>query len=544
MKALIRSGLCLALGWLAGSAAAQEPTQWKPASHIVPASSSSTQSGRPTISLSQPTPLDTQAPAPVPERSFRVFPSTPPAVIRAQKADEKIFQIEPLPVTDDKKTPTQPTPKDKNFVPPPPTIAGPNPVPTVDGFGFGDTGCGDCDNSCCGMGGWGRFCKGVGGIFQNCCGRFGGCPDGSYRCWASAEYLFWWQKGQAVPPLITANPGGTPTAQTGLIGSAGVLYDSIPNRVSSGGRFALGTWFPHFCCNLGVEANFFFLGKQGSTRLFGSDGDPALSRPFFDTNGFQNAENFAINNATDIGSGYATVREYNQLWGVGANLRYKWWRGPNCWIDVLGGYRYLDLSEGIDITEFTQNVRVLGLNDVTRSFEQESFHTRNQFNGALFGLTGECRLWNRAFLGWTTNISMGNMHQIVMINGSTTYANNVNPLINGTQKGALLASTTNIGTYTANRFAVVPEIGIKLGYDVTDRFRVFVGYDFLYMSSVVRPGEQIDLNVNQAFRPVDGRTPGFGNQNPFGSGPRSPGVLFHRSDYWAQGLSAGFLYRF
>jgi hypothetical protein len=57
------------------------------------------------------------------------------------------------------------------------------------------------------------------------------------------------------------------------------------------------------------------------------------------------------------------------------------------------------------------------------------------------------------------------------------------------------------------------------------------------LSSVVRPAEQIDLNVNQSFRPtVVG--PGVG------TGPRVPAVLYRTNDFWAQGLTFGLQYRY
>ena len=110
-----------------------------------------------------------------------------------------------------------------------------------------------------------------------------------------------------------------------------------------------------------------------------------------------------------------------------------------------------------------------------------------------------------------------------------------------------MASTTNIGTHSINRFAIAPEFGFKIGYDITDNLRIFAGYNFLYMSSVVRPGNQIDLNVNQAFRPVNGVTPGFGNlQNPLLAGPRAPSVAAPRASLIteAQGLTFGLQYRY
>ena len=134
---------------------------------------------------------------------------------------------------------------------------------------------------------------------------------------------------------------------------------NIPRRAA---RFGIGTWFPHFCNNLGVEVNFFFLARQSSTAIFDSNGDPSLSRPFFDTRGFLNAEPFAIHDGNNnVASGSATVHDNSQLWGFDTNVRYKWLSGPNCWVDALAGYRYINLTEGIGITEDRFNQTVGGL---------------------------------------------------------------------------------------------------------------------------------------------------------------------------------------
>ncbi len=501
------------------AAGAQEPVQWKPA-----------------ITLSQPTPLNA-APAPAP--SFRAIPGTPPAIVRGQQADERVFQIEPLPP--DAKFP-QALPKDKNFIPPPPTSLGPTPITPFDGVG----GCSSCDDPCGTCGTCGPRLSGLRGWGSN-------DPGDRYQAWASAEYLMWWQKGQTTPPLIAANAGGTPTAQVGIPGAGtNVLYNQTPNYSESGGRFGIGAWLPCFCNNVGVEINYFFLARQSSTAVFNSDGNPELSRPFINDPPIMHAsEPFSLQNSTDLAHGSATVHDFTQLWGIDANLRYKLYRGANCWIDALVGYRYLNLTEGIDITEDRFNEVVGTLPNTTHTREVDSFGTSNAFNGVQLGLDGECRIGDRWFIGMNAKIAMGTTSEIVNINGSTTYSGFTGILAgnNGTAPGALLTSVTNIGTWSQSRFAVAPEVGFKIGYDVTDHLRLFAGYDFLYLSSVVRPGDQIDVNVNPKFRPQPSpigtglSIPGT-LMTPAAAGPRVPTVLLRSTDYWAQGLTFGLMYRY
>ena len=119
------------------------------------------------------------------------------------------------------------------------------------------------------------------------------------------------------------------------------------------------------------------------------------------------------------------------------------------------------------------------------------------------------------------------MHQIVLIDGVTSST------ASGTQRGGLLALPTNIGRYSRDSFAIVPELGLKVGYNFTDRLRGFVGYDVLYASNVVRPGDQVDTFVNSSFLP-----PGPGVGAPL------PRFQFRQTDFWAQGVSFGLEWRY
>ena len=95
--------------------------------------------------------------------------------------------------------------------------------------------------------------------------------------------------------------------------------------------------------------------------------------------------------------------------------------------------------------------------------------------------------------------------------------------------------TSNIGKYTNDEFAVVPEIGLRVGAQLTDRVRAFVGYNFIYWSSVARAGDQIDLRVNPNLIPP---------QTPPVTGPLVPAPRTVSTDYWLQGISVGGEVRF
>ena len=126
------------------------------------------------------------------------------------------------------------------------------------------------------------------------------------------------------------------------------------------------------------------------------------------------------------------------------------------------------------------------------------------------------------------------MHSTVDINGSRTAT-----LPNGggtsTSAGGLLAQPSNIGRYSFDEFAVLPEGGINFGYQVTSNIRAYAGYNFLYWNKVIRASEQVDLNVNPSQI--------AGGRDPL-SNVQAPAFRPNYSDYWVQGVTFGLELRF
>ena len=105
--------------------------------------------------------------------------------------------------------------------------------------------------------------------------------------------------------------------------------------------------------------------------------------------------------------------------------------------------------------------------------------------------------------------------------------------------GGYFAQPTNMGNHTRTAFAVLPEIGLNVGYEVTPWMNIFLGYTFLYTNNVVRPGNQIDRGINPTQNASFTDTP----FTPL-VGPARPAFTDNGSSFWAQGLNAGVLFRF
>src|SRR5205823_2362775 len=107
----------------------------------------------------------------------------------------------------------------------------------------------------------------------------------------------------------------------------------------------------------------------------------------------------------------------------------------------------------------------------------DQFTTRNAFYGGQLGARFQIRRggWNLEVLG---KVGLGDSHQSVDVHGLTVLAAPGQPAL--AAPGGLLALASNGGHFTRDAFAVVPEAGVNLGYQLNPYVRVFAGYTFLY----------------------------------------------------------------
>jgi hypothetical protein len=381
----------------------------------------------------------------------------------------------------------------------------------------GGCGCGSGCNGCCGSG-CGGGC-GWGSCWNNNC-TFGN------RIYGSAEYLLWFIRGQPIPPLITM--GSVNDNPPGALGQPGttILFgnSNVSNNPISGGRFRGGFWFSddHW---LGIDAGYFFLGQSATSFSTTSSGTPFLARPFTNAlTGLQDIEAVATPNGL---AGTVSASTRSRLWGVEANLRSNLLCGCNWYVDALAGWRMLDLTESLNVQE---NLTIV--NSANPSLPVGStfvvadrFGSQNLFNGGQIGAIAEYRL-GRWSADLRATVALGVTQQVVDVFGTTLSQAPGSPASLST--GGLLAQSSNIGRHVHDQFSVVPEVGLNLGYQFTNHIRGFVGYNFLYWSSVARPGNQIDPVVNPNLIPP---------QQP--GGPQRPAFAFHGSDFWAQGIQFG-----
>ncbi len=351
------------------------------------------------------------------------------------------------------------------------------------------------------------------------------------RFYARAEYLLWWIKDPRVPVLVTTGPPET----GGILGLPGtqILFggSTVDEGTRSGGRFTAGYWLDD-CQRCGLEGNYFFLGNRSARFAANSNQFPVLARPFFNLN--QGTEFSQITAGPGLSTGTVTVNLPSRLWGAEGNVRHQWCCGCAYRVDWLAGFRYLQLDESLDILEAIQALPTAPAFANDRIFVNDHFATKNQFYGGQVGLDAEVRR-GRWFLDVLGKVALGDTHQVIDISGNQVIIPPTGPV--QTFQGGLLALSSNIGHHTRERFAVVPEVGVNVGCQVTDHLRAFVGYNFLYWSNVVRPGDQIDRGLDVT------RIPNFPVPAMPLAQPR-PAVPFKETDFWAQGINFGLEFKY
>jgi len=255
------------------------------------------------------------------------------------------------------------------------------------------------------------------------CNPFNRSCERGPRFWTSGEYLVWWVKNAPLPaPVLTTG------SATNLVSP-----HSLNLGAFAGIQATVGAWLDP-AQRLGIEGSGFVLESRSSSAA-------------------------AAANLTDTPLLTAGTR----LWGAEANGVFSAFNNERVSVAVLSGFRYLDLSESLNLEAVT-NVPTTG---------SDCFATRNQFYGGQIGARGELKV-NQYFLSVTGKAALGDVHQSVSVPGPTVFAG-----YPGTR-------------HTSDAFAVIPEAQVQMGMDITRNVRGYIGYSVLYVSDTVAPLPQFN----------------------------------------------------
>ena len=403
------------------------------------------------------------------------------------------------------------------------------------------------------------------------------------------EYLIGWLDGMNTPPLVIQDDNANFTSPDIIYGD-GPLLEGQRN----GGRITFGLWLDDYG-KWGIEGDYLGLGDLNETFTAGTkDGQGALNniyigRPFFNPFSFfrdppSNMDEVprgpAREDDTDGLDGTVSVYSHSEFQSAGIRLLHNLCcvdRNPPCCgdsvecgsavgcgsgcgagvdcpirplgricsllglgvrrTDVIYGFRWASLNESLRIDEDLQEVE-----GDTEFLITDLFETSNDFYGGEIGFQTQ---WERHrwSLDLLSKIAIGNTQQRVLIDGYTFNDGVLSEdlTVDG-RRGGLLAQSGegayagNIGSYQRDAFSVLPELGLTLGYAVTPRLRATVGYTLIYWSNVLRPGDQIDLDVNGTLIPS-------GELDPIVVARDHPRFEYRQTDLWAQFLNVGAEYR-
>jgi hypothetical protein len=334
------------------------------------------------------------------------------------------------------------------------------------------------------------------------------------------EALMWWVKSAPVVPLVTNNPDPTRIAALNEPGT-NIIFGGTNQAIGFGDMYGvrgtIGGWLPDHI--VGLEGSLWGLPDQG--RIFAGRaeglGGTVIAVPFNSLVPF----NFNPAGETSLNPGHTasqiTVAYTSMIWGADVNGMVNLLSDDRMSLVLIGGFKYLNLEEDLTVNQLFLDLLAPGTLTV-----RDRFFSRNQFFGA--GLGARAGLTYGLFgLDVGGKVSIGPNHQVVNSDGLTRVTGAAFGLHAGDTPAGLFVQPSNAGEFTRNRLTVVPELRGRLTASVCRYLQLWVGYDWLYMNSVVRAATQVDRNLNATQNPIFAVPVGV----------PAPGPSIVRADYWA-----------
>lgn len=396
-------------------------------------------------------------------------------------------------------------------------------------------------------------------------------PCSAFAFWLDADYLAWFIKKNPVPvPLVTFAseaddlPGAIGQPNTRIL----LGKESFGMGWMQGFEVHAGSWIS---CGMGIEAGYLFLPtvtKKRSVTTSGEPGSPNLAVPIFDVTGV-----FGLNGipgetiyvlpgpleGSPFFSGVFKLNLSSKFQGAELNGLCSFPIHPQFSLDWLWGFRWFELKESLRMKSITITVPNTPFSQNASQFS-DRFHTTNDYLAGQLGLKGEfyCGWWR---LKGVIKGSVGTSLEKLKIQGSSSTITgtvwfNTSGTAGETIPGGIFAQPSNIGSHRKPFFAYSVETRVNSIFEITKNWSIDLGYSFLWISKVLRPGNQIDRKINStrtALADVSRATTGTGpGPIPFGTpgsapaavGITAPKVFFRESSFWAQGLNAGISFNY
>jgi hypothetical protein len=342
------------------------------------------------------------------------------------------------------------------------------------------------------------------------------------------DFLWSWMKGDFFPAMATMGnvndsvPGalGQPNTQI-ILGN-----DRIDHGQVYGGRINLAYWLNE-ARTLSIEGNFFLMEQQ--TFVFNTAGSGAsdtevLAKPFY--NPVEAKEDADPRAFPGVLAGNVNFNYMTRLMGAEVNGRWVvagdyFSDGPS--LSILAGVRWLNLQERYTSAETTTELPV---GTGSTFFISDNFSTLNQYVGGQLGVAFRYRLDCNLTFDIAGKCAVGPNFEMLRISGFSTVTDQFGNVFSGNE--GLYAQPSNSGQRRHSVIAVMPEGSLGFGWEPFSWLKLQVGYSFMYLTKVIRPGETIDRVVN--IQPV-GATEQFG--------PADPVARFNQVGFWVHFVNFG-----
>lgn len=387
--------------------------------------------------------------------------------------------------------------------------------------------------------------------------------------------------------LVNNDGSVTTTVQPqGTIGYFPVTIQQVPTLPNSnsvnlgehtGARFNLGVWFTPDQL-IGLEGSAFFLEPKSQTlanAVTNANNQIVFTTPF-------NDREFTVTPALAAPGGTPSpptrtqtatipiifVRQLdssaaaslsNQLYGAELNARTSCCSFGPVLVGGLLGFRYTRFNEDLDVRglfDLTTPLTVAPvLNPATGGLRPDNLPAsivlqtrdfvacKNSFYGGNIGADFDGQ-FGKFFINLRTKVAMGGLHQRVEVTSFTTTTTSGTAFVppgSVTTPGGLLFNQLNNGVYERDRISFIPELNLKVGCQLLSCLRGYVGYDIMYISNVVRPGEvsapyAVAGSLQSTSAPSGVGTTGAGITN---LNVNQPSFQFRDGNLWTQGFNFG-----
>ena len=328
-------------------------------------------------------------------------------------------------------------------------------------------------------------------------------PEAPASVWKfDAEYVVWWIRQGHVPPILTTS---SPASQ-GLLGQPDtrVVYGDRRLETRHQDRFVgarVGLDWMDSTGEIGFEGRAFFLERDSTYfKTYNADGSRLLALSYVDGATGQQASRIVSGADPHRGLLNGGFVGYSRIewFGEEANLVLPLAREEAWQIDLLGGARFLQMR---DRYHHTASSRILPQKAILFGVT-DNYRIANAFYGAQVGARGEVR-FDRFFVQMRGAVALGADDQRIRTFGETIFHT---PAARVATPAGLLIGPNNTGDHGRTAIDGAGEVGVNVGYQLTQRMRVLAGYTFLAWFDPLRAGDQVDRVSNRSPLPFKGET--------------------------------------